>query len=147
MACARVLGIECHRDESLAAIGEHWRRHSRKARHFRLVALGTGIGMGIFADGHLSAASGRGPAKSPTCRSMSTLCYRWPAARHQCTAVGSAGIIERYHRARLPILLPPSTVRDVVDRLEPMRLRGSRSDEVGRIVTTASPAVPIIARS
>ena len=49
------LGIEVaiENDVNLAAIGEYWRGNSRKARTFAFIAAGTGIGMGIFADGHL----------------------------------------------------------------------------------------------
>ena len=47
------IDIAIENDVNLAAIGEHWRGNSRKARTFAFIAVGTGIGMGLFADGHL----------------------------------------------------------------------------------------------
>ena len=49
------LGVDCaiENDVNLAAVGEHWRGSSRKAQNFAFIAVGTGIGMGIFADGQL----------------------------------------------------------------------------------------------
>ena len=40
-------------DVNLAARGEQWRGHAAGRRNFVFIALGTGIGMGIIADGHL----------------------------------------------------------------------------------------------
>lgn len=40
-------------DANLAAIGEHWRGVARGVRNFVFIALGTGIGSGIFANGQL----------------------------------------------------------------------------------------------
>ncbi len=40
-------------DANMAAIGEHWRGVARGADNFIFIALGTGIGSGIFADGKL----------------------------------------------------------------------------------------------
>jgi len=40
-------------DANMAAIGEHWRGVARDARSFVFIALGTGIGSGIFIDGRL----------------------------------------------------------------------------------------------
>lgn len=40
-------------DVNLAARGEQWRGHGAGIRDFAFIALGTGIGMGIIADGHL----------------------------------------------------------------------------------------------
>ena len=53
--------IAIENDVNLAAIGEHWRGNSRGTRTFVFIAIGTGIGMGIFADGHLVRGS-RGAA-------------------------------------------------------------------------------------
>lgn len=54
-ALAEALGVDVtiENDVNLAAVGEHWRGHSRGERNFVFVAAGTGIGMGIFANGHL----------------------------------------------------------------------------------------------
>jgi predicted NBD/HSP70 family sugar kinase len=40
-------------DVNLAALGEQWRGHGRDVANFAFVALGTGIGMGIVANGAL----------------------------------------------------------------------------------------------
>jgi glucokinase len=40
-------------DANMAAIGEHWRGVARGVRNFVFVALGTGIGTGVFIDGKL----------------------------------------------------------------------------------------------
>lgn len=84
-------------DVNLAARGEQWRGHGAGLRDFAFVALGTGIGMGIVADGHLlrgaRGAAGEisylplgGDPYDPTGFSMGTL----------ERAVGSAAIARRY---------------------------------------------------
>jgi glucokinase len=40
-------------DANMAAIGEHWRGVARDAENFVFVALGTGIGAGIFVNGQI----------------------------------------------------------------------------------------------
>jgi len=40
-------------DVNMAAIGEHWRGVARRVNNFVFIALGTGIGSGIFIDGKL----------------------------------------------------------------------------------------------
>ena len=40
-------------DANMAAIGEHWRGVARGVKNFVFVALGTGIGTGVFIDGKL----------------------------------------------------------------------------------------------
>ena len=40
-------------DANMAAIGEHWRGVARGMRNFVFIAIGTGIGAGIFVDGKL----------------------------------------------------------------------------------------------
>jgi glucokinase len=40
-------------DANMAAIGEHWRGVARGIANFVFIALGTGIGAGIFADGRI----------------------------------------------------------------------------------------------
>jgi glucokinase len=40
-------------DANMAAIGEHWRGVARGVKNFVFVALGTGIGSGVFIDGKL----------------------------------------------------------------------------------------------
>ena len=40
-------------DANMAAIGEHWRGVAQEAQTFVFIALGTGIGSGVFTDGRL----------------------------------------------------------------------------------------------
>jgi len=133
------IGIAIENDVNLAAIGEHWRGNSRKARTFAFVALGTGIGMGIFADGHLIRGA-RGAAGEVAYLPLGGDPYDARGQRLGTleTAVGSAGIIERYTGLGGP---SGSTVRDVFDRLETDEAARITIDEVGRIVTTAILAV------
>jgi predicted NBD/HSP70 family sugar kinase len=133
------IDIAIENDVNLAAIGEHWRGNSRKARTFAFIALGTGIGMGIFADGHLIRGA-RGAAGEVAYLPLGGDPYDARGQRLGTleTAVGSAGIIERYTGLGGP---SGSTVRDVFDRLETDEAARITIDEVGRIVTTAILAV------
>ena len=45
--------VALENDANMAAIGEHWRGVARDANHFVFLALGTGIGSGIFTNGAL----------------------------------------------------------------------------------------------
>jgi predicted NBD/HSP70 family sugar kinase len=45
--------VDLENDANMAAIGEHWRGVARDAQNFVFLALGTGIGSGIFTDGRL----------------------------------------------------------------------------------------------
>jgi predicted NBD/HSP70 family sugar kinase len=47
------LPVAMENDANMAAIGEHWRGIARGKDHFVFVAVGTGIGSGIFANGRL----------------------------------------------------------------------------------------------
>ena len=133
------IDIAIENDVNLAAIGEHWRGNSRKTRTFAFIALGTGIGMGIFADGHLIRGA-RGAAGEVAYLPLGGDPYDARGQRLGTleTAVGSAGIIERYTGLGGP---SGSTVRDVFDRLETDEAARITIDEVGRIVTTAILAV------
>jgi predicted NBD/HSP70 family sugar kinase len=135
------LGIDVaiENDVNLAAIGEHWRGNSGKARTFVFMALGTGIGMGIFADGHLIRGA-RGAAGEVAYLPLGGDPYDARGQRLGTleTAIGSAGIIERYTALGGA---PGSTVRDVFDQLETDEAARNTIDEVGRVVTTAILAV------
>jgi predicted NBD/HSP70 family sugar kinase len=133
------IDIAIENDVNLAAIGEHWRGNSRKARTFVFMALGTGIGMGIFADGHLIRGA-RGAAGEVAYLPLGGDPYDARGQRFGTleTAIGSASIIERYTALGGA---PGSTVRDVFDRLETDEAARITIDEVGRIVTTAILAV------
>lgn len=47
--------VRIENDANMAAIGEHWRGVAQEAGNFVFIALGTGIGSGIFVDGKLYA--------------------------------------------------------------------------------------------
>ena len=135
------LGIDVaiENDVNLAAIGEHWRGNSRKARSFAFIGVGTGIGMGIFSNGYLVRGA-RGAAGEIAYLPLGGDPYDARGLRFGTleTAIGSAGIVERY------IALggaPGSTVRDVFDRLAVEEAARVTIDEVSRILTTAILAV------
>jgi predicted NBD/HSP70 family sugar kinase len=135
------LGIDVaiENDVNLAAIGEHWRGNSRKARSFAFIAVGTGIGMGIFSDGYLVRGA-RGAAGEIAYLPLGGDPYDARGLRFGTleTAIGSVGIIERYLGLGGS---PGSTVRDVFDRLEIEEAARIAIDEVSRILTTAILAV------
>jgi len=135
------LGIDVaiENDVNLAAIGEHWRGNSRKARSFAFIAVGTGIGMGIFSDGYLVRGA-RGAAGEIAYLPLGGDPYDARGLRFGTleTAIGSAGIVERYLGLGGS---PGSTVRDVFDRLEIEEAARITIDEVSRILTTAILAV------
>ena len=133
------IDITIENDVNLAAIGEHWRGNSRRARSFAFIAVGTGIGMGIFSDGYLVRGA-RGAAGEIAYLPLGGDPYDARGLRFGTleTAIGSAGIVERY------IALggaPGSTVRDVFDRLAVEEAARVTIDEVSRILTTAILAV------
>ncbi|WP_456621831.1 ROK family protein [Bradyrhizobium sp. P5_C12] len=135
------LGIDVaiENDVNLAAIGEHWRGNSRRARSFAFIAVGTGIGMGIFSDGYLVRGA-RGAAGEIAYLPLGGDPYDARGLRFGTleTAIGSAGIVERYLGLGGS---PGSTVRDVFDRLDIEEAARITIDEVSRILTTAILAV------
>lgn len=94
------LGIDVaiENDVNLAAVGEHWCGGSKDARSFAFVALGTGIGLGIFADGRLLRGA-RGAAgeisylplgATLTMRAaIASARWRWRSAVRRCSVVTS----------------------------------------------------------
>ncbi|WP_426413178.1 ROK family protein [Bradyrhizobium ganzhouense] len=133
------IDIAIENDVNLAAIGEHWRGNSRKARSFAFIAVGTGIGMGIFSDGYLVRGA-RGAAGEIAYLPLGGDPYDARGLRYGTleTAIGSVGIIERYVGLGGS---PSSTVRDVFDRLDIEEAARITIDEVSRILTTAILAV------
>ena len=133
------IDIAIENDVNLAAIGEHWRGNSRKARSFAFIAVGTGIGMGIFSDGYLVRGA-RGAAGEIAYLPLGGDPYDARGLRYGTleTAIGSVGIIERYLGLGGA---PGSTVRDVFDRLDIEEAARITIDEVSRILTTAILAV------
>ena len=84
-------------DVNLAACGEQWRGHGRGARNFVFIALGTGVGMGIIADGHLLRGA-RGAAGEIGYLPIGGDPYdsRGFSLGTFETAAGSAAIVSRY---------------------------------------------------
>ena len=134
------IDIAIENDVNLAAIGEHWRGNSRKARTFAFIALGTGIGMGIFANGHLIRGA-RGAAGEVAYLPLGGDPY--DARGQRLGTLETARRQRRHHRAlhARSAARAGSTVRDVFDRLETDEAARVTIDEVGRIVTTAILAV------
>jgi predicted NBD/HSP70 family sugar kinase len=84
-------------DVNLAAVGERWRGCCRDARTFAFVALGTGIGMGLMADGKLVRGA-RGAAGEIAYLPLGgdpfdSRGYRLGTLE---SAIGSVAILERY---------------------------------------------------
>jgi predicted NBD/HSP70 family sugar kinase len=135
------LGVEAgiENDVNLAAVGEHWRGNSRNARTFAFIAIGTGIGMGLFADGHLVRGA-RGAAGEIAYLPLGGDPYDARGLRLGTleTAICSAAITERYagHGGT-----PASTVREIFDRLGEDEAARRTIDEVARIVAIAILAV------
>lgn len=138
------LGVDTaiENDVNLATIGEHWRGNSRKARTFAFIALGTGIGMGIFADGHLIRGA-RGAAGEIAYLPLGGDPYDARGLRLGTleTAAASAGIAARY------VGLGGAqgiTVREIFDRLDSDAAARMTVDEVGRVIASAIQAVHAI---
>jgi predicted NBD/HSP70 family sugar kinase len=127
-------------DVNLAARGEQWRGHGTGVRNFVFIALGTGVGMGIIADGHLlrgaRGAAGEigylpigGDPYDPRGFTLGTF----------ETAVGSAAIANRYvgfggRRG--------ATVRDIFAALEAGDAAASATiEETARLIAPAIAAV------
>ena len=132
--------ITIENDVNLAAVGEHWRGNSRNIRTFAFIAVGTGIGMGLFADGHLVRGA-RGAAGEIAYLPLGGDPFDARGFRLGTleTAISSAAIAERYagHGGA-----EGATVRDIFDRLgsgdEAARLTVS---EIARVLAAAILAV------
>jgi predicted NBD/HSP70 family sugar kinase len=135
------LGVDVtiENDVNLAAVGEHWRGNSRKAQNFAFIAVGTGIGMGIFADGQLIRGA-RGAAGEIAYLPLGGDPYDGRGQRLGTleTSAASAGIAARY--AGLGGA-PGTTVREIFDCLDTDPAARVTIDEVGRVVATAILAV------
>ena len=135
------LGVEVaiENDVNLAAVGEHWRGSSRKARSFAFIAVGTGIGMGVFADGQLIRGA-RGAAGEIAYLPLGGDPYDARGLRLGTleTAAASAGIAARYVGLGGA---PGLTVREIFDALETDEAARVTIDEVGRVIATAVLAV------
>ena len=138
--CARLgLDIDIENDVNLAAIGENWRGNTRRARTFVIIAIGTGIGMGIFADGHLVRGS-RGAAGEIAYLPLGGDPYDSRGHRLGTleTAICSAAISDRYVALGGSI---GTTVRQIFERLGEDQAARLTVHELARIIATAILAV------
>jgi len=135
------LGVDVaiENDVNLAAIGEHWRGNSRQSQNFCFIAVGTGIGMGIFADGQLIRGA-RGAAGEIAYLPLGGDPFDARGQRLGTleTSAASAGIAERYVGLGG---VPGFTVREVFDALDTDEAARVTVDEVGRVIATALLAV------
>ncbi|TCR70127.1 ROK family transcriptional regulator [Bosea sp. BK604] len=131
--------IAIENDVNLAAIGEHWRGGSKGANTFAFIALGTGIGMGIFADGRMVRGA-RGAAGEIAYLPLGGDPYDARGLRLGTleTAIGSAAIAERYAALGGS---DKRTVREIFDRLDADEAARITVDEVARVIATAVLAV------
>jgi predicted NBD/HSP70 family sugar kinase/predicted transcriptional regulator len=126
-------------DVNLAAVGEQWQGNYRSAHTFAFIAVGTGIGMGLVADGRLirGARGGAGeiaylPVGGDPFDSRNHLVGTLEMA------TGSAAIVQRY--IGLGGASGP-TVRDIFDHLEKDEAARTTIDEVARIIASAIVAI------
>ncbi|GEO15392.1 ROK family transcriptional regulator [Microvirga aerophila] len=126
-------------DVNLAAAGEQWKGNHHSVHTFAFIAVGTGIGMGLVADGRLirGARGGAGeiaylPVGGDPFDSRNHL------AGTLEMATGSAAIVQRYIGLGGS---PGATVRDIFDALERDEAARITIDEVARIIATAIIAI------
>jgi len=126
-------------DVNLAAVGEQWQGHHRSVHTFAFIAVGTGIGMGLVADGRLirGARGGAGeiaylPVGGDPFDSRNHLVGTLEMA------VGSAAIVQRYCGLGGE---SSATVRDIFDQLDKEEAARTTIDEVARIIASAIVAI------
>jgi predicted NBD/HSP70 family sugar kinase len=126
-------------DVNLAAVGEQWQGNHRLVHTFAFIAVGTGIGMGLVADGRLirGARGGAGevaylPVGGDPFDSRNHLVGTLEMA------AGSAAIVQRYIGLGGT---SGATVRDIFDHLERDEAARTTIDEVARIIATAIMAI------
>lgn len=132
--------VAVENDVNLAAVGERWRGCCREAGTFAFVALGTGIGMGVMADGRLvrGARGGAGEiAYLPLGGDpFDARGYRLGTLE---SAIGSVAILDRYHGLGGA---DAADVRAVFERLNAGDLAARTTvDEVTRLLAQALMAV------
>jgi predicted NBD/HSP70 family sugar kinase len=135
--------ISVENDVNLAAKGEEWQGRSQGARNFAFIALGTGIGMGIVANGRLIRGA-RGAAGEIAYLPLGNDPFNPQgfAAGTLETAIGSAGIIQRYlgYGGRAG-----ATVRDIFEMLATGdRAAVAALEETARILVPAIAAVSAV---
>lgn len=132
--------VQIENDVNLAALGEHWCGCCTGLGTFAFVALGTGIGMGIVADGRLlrgaSGAAGEIAYLPLGGDPFDSRGYRLGTLE---SAVGSAAILNRYHGLGGA---PAPDVRTVFDRLDQGdAAAASTLDEIARLLAQACMAI------
>ncbi|MDQ0469641.1 ROK family transcriptional regulator [Labrys wisconsinensis] len=130
-------------DVNLAALGEQWRGHGADKKNFAFIALGTGIGMGIVANGALvrgaRGAAGEicflplgGDPFDPRSFTLGTL----------ESAVGSAAIARRYAGFGGP---EDSTVKDLFSAFAAGGPSATATiEETARLIAVAIAAIGVI---
>ena len=130
------LEVTIENDVNLAAEGERWRGSCRDVANFAFVALGTGIGMGIVADGRLLRGA-RGSAGEIAYLPLGgdpydARFYRFGTLE---SALGGTAILERYRG------LGGRGADDVAGIFERLRLEDREAeitlDEVARLLAQA----------
>ncbi|WP_114948446.1 ROK family transcriptional regulator [Microvirga calopogonii] len=131
--------VNIENDVNLAAIGEQWQGNHRSVHTFAFIAVGTGIGMGIVADGRLirGARGGAGeiaylPVGGDPFDSRNHLVGTLEMA------TGSAAIVQRYIGLGGA---SGATVRDIFDHLEEDEAARATIGEVARTIATAIVAI------
>jgi len=79
--------VSLENDANMAALGEHWRGVAQSADNFIFIALGTGIGSGVFVNGQLYV--GRGGAAGE----LHLMNVEWPRWQEN---FGGTGYFERH---------------------------------------------------
>ncbi len=114
---------------NLAALGERWRGCARDVKSFAFVALGTGVGMGIVAEGRLVRGA-RGAAGEIAYLPLGSDPFDARGYRLGTleSAVGSVAIAERYRAMGGD---PTLDVRGIFDRIDNRRHGGGCHDRRG----------------
>lgn len=125
LADALDVPVTVENDVNMAAIGERWSGLAVDARNFVFIAIGTGIGMGVVADGELrrgeSGAAGEISYLPLGTDPMDPVNHRKGAFEE---AVGGAAIVRRYQAAATsegaPAYEDVPAIFDAVSRGEPV---------------------------
>lgn len=132
--------VEFENDINLALLGEIWQGCAQNLANVGLLALGTGIGFGLFANGRLvrgeHGAAGEiaylpigGDPLLPECRAQGCLEYH----------VGAAGMLRRYHFAGGAAV---GSARELFDRADSGDATAARViDETAHLVALAAASI------
>jgi predicted NBD/HSP70 family sugar kinase len=135
--------VEIENDVNLAACGEQWRGHGKEIDNFAFVAFGTGVGMGLIANGKLVRGA-RGGAGEIAYLPIGADPYdsRGFLLGTLESSIGSVAISERYQGFGGKA---GSTVRDIFAALETGdQAAVAALEETGRIAASALAAIAAI---